>query len=545
MRGAVLALPAGEVEPVCALCRIRRVEAEGAGRLAPVGRLADLQVEGGGHVRAGVHRDQEGDGPDRRHRGDGERGSRHPLPPLHGRRQAAPDEAADHAAGDGGDQAGDRALGEEGRRPGVDHPDVRPGPLAREADGADAEAGERAEADRPLRGVAAAQVEEGDRLDHQRLDRVEGEVRGDLAEQRPDQEGEQSADHEEADQRAERSARSDPDPRRDQADPGGQHDQGGVEGERELRHAEVEFALEGRERDQEGAGEDQLAEAGEAPEIAARGLALLVALGVERPGAEHRERGAADQHQVGGAPEGHVLAEDPVPDVVEGEGGQGARAAGRDHQRADRSVPARRDLVRGPRRLVGQGEAEHARGQHQEEAGEDEVVGGVGERAGVASLVDVQGDVPVHAEDRDQERHPEQRAREGGPAGQPGRLLVERRELAEQREAALLVEEDRSHQQDRHHDRAGGRVDHVGGGSPSRRWSARPEQSGGEHRFLLYEVPAAIASGAGWGPRRRRSRTVSRDHWNGSVSSMNSVSSWTIRSGASSIGQWPEPSIST
>ncbi len=49
----------------------------------------------------------------------------------------------------------------------------------------------------------------------------------------------------------------------------------------------------------------------------------------------------------------------------------------------------------------------------------------------------------------------------------------------------------------------------------------------------------------GSGPRFSRSRTVSSEYSKGSVSSMKLTSSWTTREGASSIGQCPDPSIST
>jgi hypothetical protein len=169
-----------------------------------------------------------------------------------------------------------------------------------------------------------------------------------------------------------------------------------------------------------GTPKSNLAESRPARQRAAGGPPLLVALGVQRPGAEHREGSAADQHQVGGSPKRHVLTEDPVPDVIERERRERAGAADRDHQRADRGVPPGCDLVRGPRRLVRQGEPEHAGEQHAEESGEDEVVGRIGEWTRVAALVDVQGDVPVHPEDRDQQGEREEGAGQRGPARELG-----------------------------------------------------------------------------------------------------------------------------
>ena len=51
------------------------------------------------------------------------------------------------------------------------------------------------------------------------------------------------------------------------------------------------------------------------------------------------ERGAADHHQVGRAPERHVLAEDPVPEVVEREAEQGEGAGREQPDAAERRVP--------------------------------------------------------------------------------------------------------------------------------------------------------------------------------------------------------------
>ena len=42
-------------------------------------------------------------------------------------------------------------------------------------------------------------------------------------------------------------------------------------------------------------------------------------LAVQQDDAGGRQAGATDEHQVGGAPQGDVLAEEPVPDVVERE----------------------------------------------------------------------------------------------------------------------------------------------------------------------------------------------------------------------------------
>ena len=158
-----------------------------------------------------------------------------------------------------------------------------------------------------------------------------------------DQQRQRAADRDVDEQAADRAAAARPDPRRDQADAGRQHDQHRLAGRARnwgTPKSNSPWKVESATR--KAPASDDLAEAGPAGGAGRpAGLALLVALGVQRPGAEHRERGAADQHQVGRAPERHVLAEDAVPDVVEREGEQRARAADRDHQGADRRVPGR------------------------------------------------------------------------------------------------------------------------------------------------------------------------------------------------------------
>ena len=60
--------------------------------------------------------------------------------------------------------------------------------------------------------------------------------------------------------------------------------------------------------------------------------------------------GAADQHQVRRPPEGDVLAEEPVPEVVEREADAARRPPqASDQHAADRRVPVAGDLDRGGR----------------------------------------------------------------------------------------------------------------------------------------------------------------------------------------------------
>ena len=115
---------------------------------------------------------------------------------------------------------------------------------------------------------------------------------------------------------------------------------------------------------------------------------------------DERHRRAADHHHVGRAPERHVLAEQPVPHVVEREADQRE-----DAQRRSATPPTGRASPRdaGPPRgrvALGQDDRQQAGGEDAEQPDEDEVVGRVGQRPRVAAVVDVQRDVPVHAEQR-------------------------------------------------------------------------------------------------------------------------------------------------
>ena len=102
--------------------------------------------------------------------------------------------------------------------------------------------------------------------------------------------------------------------------------------------------------------------------------------------AERRQRGAAEQLQVGRAPERHVLAEDAVPDVVEREAGEREARADEDQHAAERRLEAagERSAPR-PRLLRGEEDRQQAGEEDPEQPGEDEVVRDVGERAGVAA----------------------------------------------------------------------------------------------------------------------------------------------------------------
>jgi hypothetical protein len=153
---------------------------------------------------------------------------------------------------------------------------------------------------------------------------------------------EAAADGEEEQGRADRRAAPDPQARERQRQPGGEHHQHRPEDHAELRHAEVELGLEGRHAEQQPARESDRAHGGDPGALAALHAGRLhraLALGVEHGDAQQRHRGAADQHQMGRTPERHVLAEQPVPDVVEREPDQREDPARADQHAAERRVP--------------------------------------------------------------------------------------------------------------------------------------------------------------------------------------------------------------
>ena len=154
------------------------------------------------------------------------------------------------------------------------------------------------------------------------------------------------------------------------------------------------------------------------------GAALPATLDDQDRAPDQGQAGAADQHQVGRAPEGHVLAEDPMPDVVEREADQRERRRGEHRHTAEGRVPVAADPDRTVARLaIREDDREEAGDEDPEQPGEDQIMRRVGERSGVATLVDVQRDVPVHADHGDQQRPRCDQRRQRGPrleAGIPG-----------------------------------------------------------------------------------------------------------------------------
>src|SRR3954453_17113772 len=103
--------------------------------------------------------------------------------------------------------------------------------------------------------------------------------------------------------RGARPPRAEPPARRHEADAGGEREQERLPHEPELRHGEVELGLEGGEADEQGADQAHVAGVRERAALALAVLRRLAALDVEDPLAQDRERRAADQQQVGRAPQ--------------------------------------------------------------------------------------------------------------------------------------------------------------------------------------------------------------------------------------------------
>ena len=200
--------------------------------------------------------------------------------------------------------------------------------------------------------------------------------------------------------------------------------------------------------------------------------------------ADQGHPGAADQHQVGGPPQGHVLAEQPVPDVVEREADQGEGAAGGDQDSADGRVPVAGDVDGGrPGALLRQADGEVAGAEDAEQAGEDQVVGGVGERAGsrpTSMWSEMSQYMPSRATRRDAA------ARAEGRAAQPGRpetRSVEVGGAAEVGDLAAAVPHSEPGDRGAEHQRGAGGDDHLveggaagglgGGRGRCRRWWRR------------------------------------------------------------------------
>jgi hypothetical protein len=166
-----------------------------------------------------------------------------------------------------------------------------------------------------------------------------------------------------------------------------------------------------------------------------------------------------------------------VPHVVQREAEQGEAAAGGSEHAADGDVPLARDADGGVAGLsLRQRERQAAGCEDAVEPNEDEVVRRVGERARIAALVDVQGDVPVHAQQRHEQRAARQARRQRRPRRKAGDALGELGHAPQGPALAAAVAED-AHQQ-----QGGGDAGHArGDGDLIERRAARG-LGGGEER---------------------------------------------------------------
>ena len=395
--------------------------------------------------------------------------------------------AAHHAAEETARNCRDEAEnpGERPQRgvPRQRHPCLAPAPFGREPDGADEDAAYQTEGH-----LTCDRNQECRELDQQRF------------EHRPDQQRQPTADGEEHDDRHQRTAAAGADTSGNERDAGGQHDENRVVDGAELRHAEVELTLQGRETDQHRPADGVVGEAdrasGEAGTIESVAMQLgcaTSALLTQDPGGDGRERRAPDHLDVRGAPQRHVLPEQGVPHVVEREARQRDETAQRQQRAADADPPEA-----GKAHAVGvvvgvEREGGHAGDRDAEQADDDRVVSRRGERAVVAALVDVPGDVPVEAEHRDQQADRGHADGQRRPARQTRGLLGPIGQAVQGGEAALAVahdtDDDRSGEQDRHD---AGR-DHLVRGETPRRGEAR--RLNGQRVELGHAV--ASASGVG------------------------------------------------
>src|SRR3954469_5893446 len=125
---------------------------------------------------------------------------------------------------------------------------------------------------------------------------------------------------------------------------------------------------------------------------------------------------------MGRPPERHVLAEEPVPEIVEWEAEEREGAGGGDQRPAERDLVVLSDLDRRATRMLAgldQHRREIAAGDDPIEPDEDEEVRGIGEWACITAAVDVEGYVPHVAEQRADQGEAGDRQRQRRPGRQP------------------------------------------------------------------------------------------------------------------------------
>ncbi len=380
------------------------------------------------------------------------------------RRPTASRRARD-AARDSRADCEDERLRQQVAGPRQPHRKLRPAPLGCEPCGSDGDAAGRAERQRP------ASQHDRQRLDAERFAEVERKAWSGLTEHRADEQADHAAQAEEEEGCAKGSTAPDPQTRGDQRGAGRERDQHRMKDQAVLRYTEVEFGLEGRQAHEQAAhqadaprrghvlGPDTEARSGAGGGVGARPVGTCTQPFGDQNGLGYeRQSGAPDQHQMGRTPERHVLAEQPVPQVIQGKRDQGERTAGRQQDATGGRVPTVCDPYGAPpRTLVRKDDREDSRREHAEQSHQDEVVRRVGERAGVAAVVDVQGYVPVHAEEGDVQGNRPQGRGQCRPPRQAGRPLGRGGGPPEDPHAAGTVSHRKAEQ-------GGGGQDGAGGG---------------------------------------------------------------------------------
>jgi hypothetical protein len=220
--------------------------------------------------------------------------------------------------------------------------------------------------------------------------------------------------------------------------------------------------------------------------VVGRALPLLgeLRLAVQQDDARRGQTRTADEHEVRRAPERDVLAEEPVPDVVEREADEGVEAAGRDEDAGHRRVPAAGDPHRRDAGLLAvarEHDRAHAGDEEGEQAVEDQVVRGVRERSLVATSPGVQADVPEEAEEGHDERAGDEQGRDRRPAGLTGARVQRVAETLEPLDAVGAVgpgdvDEDRGDDGG-----ADAEAEHLVEGGPADRGGLGGAEGCGEH----------------------------------------------------------------
>ena len=177
-------------------------------------------------------------------------------------------------------------------------------------------------------------------LDHQRRSEIQREPVDRGAQHGSHYQGDPAAQRDCEQRRDDRRTSTQRDARDDRSHGGRRRDQHRLEHQPELRHAEVEFDLIDRHSDQQPAAGQITHESDEGAVFSLQCtiggrvcLQVPFALVLQHEHREQGEVGAADHHQMGGAPQRHVLAEDAMPDVVEREADHRVHSAAGHQQR--------------------------------------------------------------------------------------------------------------------------------------------------------------------------------------------------------------------